>query len=77
MGYLLAANFKSSAHLIRHISLNRTPLNPCFTIAEETLVLSTQFMAAVPANILKHPLTSLSGKRDDIVAAIDLLMQGF
>lgn len=52
-------------------------LNPCFTIAEETLVMSTQFMAAVPANILKHPLTSLSGKRDDIVAAIDLLMQGF
>jgi toxin CcdB len=52
-------------------------LNPCFIVAEETLVMSTQFMAAVPANILKHPLTSLSGQRDDIVAAIDLLMQGF
>jgi toxin CcdB len=52
-------------------------LNPCFDIADETLVMSTQFMAAVPANILKNPLTSLSGRRDDIVAAIDLLMQGF
>lgn len=34
-------------------------------------------MAAVPANLLKNPLASLSGRRDDIVAAIDLLMQGF
>jgi toxin CcdB len=52
-------------------------LNPCFDIAEETLVMCTQFMAAVPANLLKNPITSLSGQRDDIVAAIDLLMQGF
>jgi toxin CcdB len=52
-------------------------LNPGFDIAEETLVMCTQFMAAVPANILKNPLASLSGRRDDIVAAIDLLMQGF
>lgn len=52
-------------------------LNPCFDIAEESLLMCTQFMAAVPANILKNPLASLSGRRDDIVAAIDLLMQGF
>jgi len=52
-------------------------LNPGFDIGEETLVMCTQFMAAVPANILKNPLASLSGRRDDIVAAIDLLMQGF
>jgi len=39
--------------------------------------MSTQFMAAVPVNILKNPLASLSGQRDAIVAAIDLLMQGF
>ena len=39
--------------------------------------MSTQFMAAVPANLLKNPLASLSGQRDDIVAAIDLLMQDF
>ena len=52
-------------------------LNPCFDIAEESLLMCTQFMAAVPANLLRNPLTSLSGRRDDIVAAIDLLMQGF
>lgn len=52
-------------------------LNPCFDIADETLVMTTQFMAAVPANILRKPLASLNGRRDEIVAAIDLLMQGF
>jgi len=52
-------------------------LNPGFDIGEETMVMCTQFMAAVPANILKNPIASLSGRRDDIVAAIDLLMQGF
>jgi toxin CcdB len=54
-----------------------TLLIRCFDIAEESLLMCTQFMAAVPANILKNPLASLSGRRDDIVAAIDLLMQGF
>ena len=52
-------------------------LDPCFEIAEETRVMSTQFMAAVPANLLKNLLASLSGQRDDIIAALDLLMQGF
>jgi len=52
-------------------------LNPCFDIAGETLVMATQFMAAVPANMLRAPLTSLGTRRDEIVAAIDLLMQGF
>jgi toxin CcdB len=52
-------------------------LNPCFDIADETLVMSTQYMAAVPASILKKPLANLNGRRDDIVAAIDLLMRGF
>jgi toxin CcdB len=52
-------------------------LNPCFDIAGETLVMATQFMAAVPVNILHAPLTSLGARRDELVAAIDLLMQGF
>ncbi|MFH7326769.1 CcdB family protein [Desulfurivibrio sp. C05AmB] len=52
-------------------------LNPCFTIAGESLVMSTQFMAAVPANILRTPIASLQAERDAIVAAVDFLMQGF
>ncbi len=52
-------------------------LNPSFDIGDETLVMATQFMAAVPVNMLRAPLTSLGTRRDEIVAAIDLLMQGF
>ncbi len=52
-------------------------LNPSFDIGDETLVMATQFMAAVPASMLRAPLTSLGTRRDEIVAAIDLLMQGF
>jgi len=40
-------------------------------------VMATQGMAAVPLSILKHPITSLEPMRAEIVAAIDLLFQGF
>lgn len=52
-------------------------LNPVVDIGTDSVVMVTQFMAAVPCSILKHPLTTLESRRDDIVAAIDLLMQGF
>jgi len=52
-------------------------LNPCFEIAGETMAMATQFMASVPANILRTPIMSLQPQRDQIIAAIDFLMQGF
>jgi toxin CcdB len=52
-------------------------LNPCFEIAGESLVMATQFMAAVPANILRTPVASLQAERDGIITAVDFLMQGF
>lgn len=52
-------------------------LNPCFEITGESLVMTTQFMAAVPVNILRDQITSLQTHRDEIVAAVDFLMQGF
>jgi len=52
-------------------------LNPCFEIAGESLMMATQFMAAVPANILRTPIASLQAERDVVVAAVDFLMQGF
>jgi toxin CcdB len=39
--------------------------------------MDTQFMAAVPAAILRDPVTSLRSHRDEITAALDFLMQGF
>lgn len=52
-------------------------LNPSFAIAGETLVMTTQFMAAVPVGILQDQIASLQANRDEIVAAVDFLMQGF
>lgn len=52
-------------------------LNPCFEIAGKSLMMATQFMAAVPTNILRTPLANLQAERDAIVAAVDFLMQGF
>jgi toxin CcdB len=52
-------------------------LNPCFDVAGETLVMTTQFMAAVPVNILGVPIVSIQTERDEIVAALDFFMQGF
>ena len=40
-------------------------------------VMATQGMAAVPLSILKHPVTSLEYRQTEIVAALDLLFQGF
>jgi toxin CcdB len=52
-------------------------LNPCFQVQNETLVMVTQFMAAVPLNVLRHRIGDLQPERDTIVAAIDFLMQGY
>jgi toxin CcdB len=52
-------------------------LNPCFEVGGETVVMATQFMAAVPGAILRDPVTSLRSHHDEITAALDFLMQGF
>jgi toxin CcdB len=52
-------------------------LNLVFELGDETLVVTTQFMAAVPTSMLRTPVANLAARRDEIVAAIDLLMQGF
>jgi toxin CcdB len=52
-------------------------LNPLFDVNGVSCVMVTQFMAAVPASILKEQVASLESQRNEIVSAIDLLMQGF
>jgi toxin CcdB len=54
------------------------PLNPAFSIGGETLVMTTQFMAAVPASLLRPPVVAnLQPQHDAIIAAVDFLLQGF
>lgn len=52
-------------------------LNPVFDIEGNRFVMATQGMAAVPLAILKQPVSSLEHRRTELVAAIDLLFQGF
>jgi len=86
-GYLLDVQADALEHLntrlvIPLLPAKRAPLparqlNPVFRIGTADHVLATQYMAAVPARILQHSLFSLSHRREEITAAIDLLLVGF
>ena len=52
-------------------------LNPVFEIEGAAHVMMTQYIAAVPAAILKAPLGDLWPKADPITAALDMLFHGF
>ena len=52
-------------------------LNPSFDVAGDDVVMATQLMAAVPRGLLRIKVADLSDRRDEIVNAIDFLMQGY
>jgi toxin CcdB len=52
-------------------------LNPLFELNGEAHSMVTQYMAAVPVSMLKGRIASVEDRCAEIVAAIDLLMQGF
>jgi toxin CcdB len=52
-------------------------LNPTFTIDGKDHVMVTQFMSALTASELPYAEGNLSSHHDDIVAALDMLFQGF
>jgi toxin CcdB len=52
-------------------------LNPIFQIEDATYSMLTQQMAAVTVQMLKRPVLNVNDRRDEVVAAIDLLLQGF
>lgn len=86
-GYLLDIQADLLSHLNTRVVVPLLPLNiapkpagtldPVFQIDGGSVVMVTQFMAAVPAQMLKSPVLSLESMRNDIMAAIDLLFQGF
>lgn len=51
-------------------------LNPIFKIKGSEVVMSTPELAGVPLNILGNKVTSLQNKRNEIIAALDLLITG-
>ena len=52
-------------------------LNPLFELHGETVSMVTQYMAAVPVALLKGKIASVEDRRTEIVAALELLLQGF
>ena len=86
-GYLLDVQADLLDHLNTRVVVPLMPiadapkpagtLNPVFEVNGVDCVMVTQFMAAVPVTILKDRLASLESQRNEIVSAIDLLMQGF
>lgn len=53
-----------------------TRLNPIAKIRNTEYVLVFQELAAVPASALGNRVTSLEDRRDDVIAAVDLLFTG-
>ena len=52
-------------------------LAPVFTIDGIVCMMQTSLLAAVPAGILKKPVTSLAAELQRIVAALDFLFDGY
>lgn len=52
-------------------------LNPVFDYDGEFYVMMTQYMAAVPAKLLRQPLWSFEARSTEIIDAIDMLLNGY
>ncbi|MCF6322251.1 MAG: CcdB family protein [Rhizobiaceae bacterium] len=52
-------------------------LNPVFEIGGVEVVMVTQYLSPVPANILKVPVANLQNEFSQITAALDMVFQGF
>lgn len=86
-GYLLNVQADLLNHLNTRVVVPLLPvaaapkaaatLNPVFQIDGVAVVMVTQFIAAVPATLLKTPMLSLERQRHDVTAALDFLFQGF
>lgn len=52
-------------------------LHPIFEIDGVRHVMATPLLSAIPAGELRNPAGNLAGHHDEIVAALDMLFQGF
>lgn len=87
LGYLVDLQADINSHFatrvvapllpIEAVPIYASALNPVFEIEGEKFVMATQGMAAVPLAMLKNVVSSLEHRRTEIVAALDLLFQGF
>lgn len=52
-------------------------LNPVFEIEGQSLMMATQFVAAIPVRELSERIASLADEQDAIGNALDMLITGF
>jgi toxin CcdB len=52
-------------------------LHPVFRIEDREYTMATHLISAVPKTALRPPVANLAHKHDHIVAALDMLFQGF
>lgn len=86
-GYLLNVQADMLLHLHSRLVIPLLPvesvpaptknLHPVFDINGQVCVLATQAMAAVPSKLLKQPVCNLRNRYDEVVGAIDFLLNGF
>jgi toxin CcdB len=62
--------------LAEEMKLSVNQLNPQFKIKGVTVVMSTAELAGVPIRAYGEKVMSLKNKRDEIIAALDLLFTG-
>ena len=62
--------------LAEEMGLAARHLNPQFKIKGMAVVMSTAELAGVPIRLLGDKVASLKNKRDEIIAALDLLFTG-
>lgn len=86
-GYVLDVQADVNSHFNTRIVVPLLPvdiapkpaktLNPLFELDGAQYSMVTQYMAAIPVKVLKDKLFNVTERRAEIVAAIDLLLQGF
>jgi toxin CcdB len=86
-GYLLNVQADTMGHLDSRVVIPLVPLaelpkpatrlNPVVDIDGAPYVMLTQSMGAISVKLLKQRVGSLADRYDEIVAAMDLLLQGF
>jgi toxin CcdB len=86
-GYLLNVQADMLDHLASRLVIPLLPLedappptrklHPVFEVNGQKCLLATQAMAGIPLKHLKQPVCNLRDRYDEIVAAIDFLLNGF
>ena len=86
-GYLIDVQADALSHFNTRMMIPLLPmaeapkpakiLNIAFEIEGEIYSMLTQYMAAIPAKAVKGEVFNARNRQDEIVASIDLLLQGF